>query len=190
MKTYINKHIGFYEVDSELSDNFSKGETEFDYQNGAFVLLDESQLNFKQDNPDASPLEVFKKTLNILELKNKKLQELELYDKSESVNCFFINGEKMWIDRDTRTSLLITADILKDTGDTHITLWSEGINPKSFNVPVDIFIQMLKLIEIYAKTCYNVTSTHKYNINQLTTAEDVINYDFTKDYPDYKRLIL
>lgn len=190
MKTYINKYIGFYEVDSELSYNFSTGTTEFDYQNGAFVLLDEDQLQFKLENPLASPLEVFRKAFDIVELKNKKLQELELYDKSDSVNCFFINGEKMWIDRDTRTSLLLTADIIKDSGETHITLWSEGNNPKSFNVPVETFIQMLKLIEIYAKTCYNVTSTHKYNINQLTIAKDVIKYDFTKDYPEYKRLIL
>jgi hypothetical protein len=55
-------------------------------------------------------------------IKRHKVIEVEKYDKSDAVNCFFINEEKMWIDRNTRTSLLLTADILKNYGETHITL--------------------------------------------------------------------
>ena len=181
MKTYINKYLGFYEVDLELSDIFLTGETEFDYQNGAFVLLDESQLNFKQDNPDASPLEVFKKTLNILELKNRKTKEIDDYDKSDSVNCFYVNSQKMWIDRDTRVSLYHTASIL--TTET-IRLWTQGESPIYFDIERNMFKLLLESIEIYAKAAYDVSSMHKYNVNNLTDYVEILNYDYKSGYPD------
>lgn len=38
--------------------------------------------------------------------------------------------------------------------------------------------------ELYALECYNVTASHKANIEQLTTIEEVEAYDYTIGYPE------
>lgn len=43
---------------------------------------------------------------------------------------------------------------------------------------------MLSALELYALKCYNKTAEHKVNIENMTSVEDIVNYNFTEGYPD------
>jgi hypothetical protein len=93
-----------------------------------------------------------------------KLYDIEMYDKSEEVNSFFVGDIQAWIDRDTRVSLMNSTNILKDLGYETTTLW---LNKHSFTINCEQLIQMLKGLEVYAIQCYNVTEQHKSNMDNL-----------------------
>lgn len=113
--------------------------------------------------------------------KQKKLQEITSYDTSSNVNSFTLDGEQVWLDKDTRVGLMNSTNIQKAAGQENTTLWFEG---KSYTIPCDTAIQMLSALELYALECYNVTAQHKANVEALTTKEEVEAYDYTTGYPD------
>ena len=43
---------------------------------------------------------------------------------------------------------------------------------------------MLDKIEVYALNCFDTTSKHKRNVYQLSTIEEIENYDYTSGYPE------
>jgi hypothetical protein len=43
---------------------------------------------------------------------------------------------------------------------------------------------MLSSLEVYAIQCYNKTTDHIYNVNALTSIDEVVNYDFKSGYPE------
>lgn len=118
---------------------------------------------------------------NIDELKQDVLNQIIEYDKSNNVNCFYINEIPAWIDRDTRVSLMNSTTILKNANQETTTLWLNGM---PFVVNCDLLIQLLGSLEVYALNCYNITEQHKSNVNKLDTIDDVKAYDFTLNYPD------
>lgn len=115
------------------------------------------------------------------ELKSKLLNEIRQYDKSLDVNSFFIGEIQTWIDRDTRVSLMNSANILKEVSQETITLWLDN---QPFTLPCDSAIQMLRSLEVYALQCYNVTAQHKANVSNLNTREEIETYDFKTGYPE------
>lgn len=114
-------------------------------------------------------------------IKTKKIEELMEYDSSTNINEFSVHGINMWLSKDVRVSIKMTLDAAKLQGIENYTLWSET---QGFTLPIDIFINMLMLLETYASQCYNITAQHKINIKFLTSVEEIINYDFTKGYPN------
>ena len=121
---------------------------------------------------EISPLDKAKK--NIL----KKIDE---YDKSANVNSFLLNGVKVWLDKNTRVGLQNSITIEKEAGKTETTLWFNGIKLVIGCTPA---LQMLSVLELYALNCYNKTAEHKNNVQNLTTLEEVLSYDYTQGYPD------
>lgn len=121
------------------------------------------------------------------EIKQEKLQEITEYDKSSDVNSFFVNGVQAWIDRDTRASVAYSTNIRLRNGFENTTLWLNGV---PFEIPCQLLIQLLDSLEIYALDCYNVTEQHKQNIMNLQKYNDVINYDFTVNYPEKLNITL
>lgn len=113
--------------------------------------------------------------------KQKKLQEITAYDTSSNVNGFILDGEEVWLDKDTRVGLMNSTNIQKAAGQETTTLWFEG---KSYTIPCDTAIQMLSALELYALECYNTTAQHKANVEALTTKEEVEAYDYTTGYPE------
>ena len=113
----------------------------------------------------------------------KKVALTREYDKSEAVNSFLINGERMWLDKVTRVGLVNSTQIAKAAGVETIVLWN---GDKSYNIPCDTMLQMLSVLELYAMECYNVTAKHLANINSLDDLNKLWNYNYTKGYP--KRL--
>lgn len=117
-----------------------------------------------------------------LELEKKKvIKAIDNYDVSADVNSFFLNGLQVWLDKSTRVGLMNSLNIEKLAGKETSTLWFGNIK---LDINTEAAIQMLSSLELYALECYNKTAEHKVNIENMTSVEDVINYDFTEGYPD------
>lgn len=104
------------------------------------------------------------------------------YDSSSEVNGFTLNGTTMWLDKQTRTSLMQTVSAGEEDGET--TLWSGTIPPVSFSMKNSVLKQILTELETYAKATYDVTQTHKATVCALNTAEEVLSFDIRADYPN------
>lgn len=113
------------------------------------------------------------------------LANIDMYDRSDNVNHFSVNGYNMWLDKQTRTSLSYTISVEEQTrSDNKTTLWYEGEPPVSFVLPIELLKQMLSSLELYAKDTYNITQNHKAQVCQLNSVKEIINFDITADYPE------
>lgn len=113
--------------------------------------------------------------------KQNILKEIDEYDSSEEVNSFFLNGAKVWLDKDTRVGLMNSLAIEKGAGKEISTLWFNNI---CINISCEAAIQMLSALELYALECYNKTAEHKVNIENLQSEEAVLEYNYTEGYPE------
>lgn len=113
--------------------------------------------------------------------KKEKIADIDVYDKSSAVNGFMYQGAEFWLPRETRVSVMNTANILKAADVAEMTLWLGSVSVK---MPVDTVIMMLGALEQYALECYNRTAQHKFNVSNLTSVGDVESYDVTIGYPD------
>lgn len=124
-----------------------------------------NQSNTKKNN---------RKILNVI----SKINE---YDKSSQVNCVTINGMHTWFDKATRVGLRNSTNVLKKLGNETTSLW---VNNKEITIKCDQLTDMLDKLEIYALNCFDITSKHKRNVYQLSTIEEIENYDYTSGYPE------
>lgn len=120
-------------------------------------------------------------TKTIDSVKALRLSEVDNYDTSEEVNSFVLNGNVVWISKADRVGLMNSINIEKIAGRDTSTLWFNGVK---LVVNIDQAIQLLSMLELYALECYNVTASHKANIEQLTTIEEVEAYNYTIGYPE------
>lgn len=113
--------------------------------------------------------------------KRNAIKAIDTYDASMDVNSFFLNGLQVWLDKSTRVGLMNSLNIEKTAGKETSTLWFGNIK---LDINTEAAIQMLSALELYALKCYNKTAEHKVNIENMTSVEDVVNYNFTEGYPD------
>ena len=102
--------------------------------------------------------------------KKEKLAAILAYDTSSDVNGFMLNGNKVWLDKETRMGLMNSTTIAKSVGQKTTTLWLGSIK---LVVDCDKAIQLLSALEMYALDCFNVTASHKQAVSELTTIEEV-----------------
>lgn len=112
--------------------------------------------------------------------KKEKLAAILAYDTSSDVNGFMLNGNKVWLDKETRVGLMNSTQITRDMGQDTTTLWFDGYK---FEVRCDMAIMLLSMLEMYALECFNVTAAHKKAVSELTTIEEVEAYDYKTGYP-------
>jgi hypothetical protein len=112
--------------------------------------------------------------------KQDKIAELEVYDQSDAVDSFTINGNTMWLTVEERQQIATQISANEAVGRADMTRWFNGI---SYTFPLATWKQMLVALEVYAGDAINVTEAHKAAINALTTVEDVEQYDLTTGYP-------
>ena len=112
-------------------------------------------------------------------VKNRKLAEIDEYDTSDNVNVFYLNGMKVWLDKDTRVGLMNSTNIAKSKKNDTTTLWL-GSNKLVINC--DLAIQLLSDLEMYALDCFNVTASHKKEVSEMTDIEKIYNYDYKAGY--------
>ena len=122
----------------------------------------------------------------IAELKEMKYNEITKYDKSSNVNVFSLNGVDVWLDRDTRVSLMNSTTIAKNMGQENTTLWLGTIK---ITVKCDQAIQLLSALEMYALSCFNKTAEHRNNVEALSTINEIVSYDYTVGYPEKLNLV-
>ena len=113
--------------------------------------------------------------------KRKLINEINAYDTSDEVNSFFLNGIKVWLNKDTRVGLMNSLTIEKNAGKEESTLWFNNI---CITINCDAAIQMLSTLELYALNCYNVTAKHKVAVENLNNLEEALGYDYTVGYPE------
>lgn len=112
--------------------------------------------------------------------KKEKLAAILVYDTSSDVNGFMLNGNKVWLDKETRVGLMNSTKITRDLGHDTTTLWFDGYK---LEVRCDMAIMLLSSLEMYALECFNVTAAHKKAVSELTTIEEVEAYDYKTGYP-------
>lgn len=117
-------------------------------------------------------------TLN--QMKNEKIIDIDNYDKSSEINSFSYQGKEYWLPRETRVSVMNTANILKNNNISDMDLWLDTTHVR---LPVESIIQMLTQLEKYALECYNRTAQHKLNVLNLSTEEEVASYNYKTGYP-------
>ena len=109
-------------------------------------------------------------------------KEVDAYDQSNAVNSLIVNGKEMWFDKVTRTCINYSIQVEKAAGKTETTLYDN--DDMAYVLPIDTAIALFAQLELYAKQCYNVTAAHKAALAELTTVEDVLNYDIKTGYPE------
>ena len=138
-------------------------------------IKNEIYYNIKVDfglEEEISPLEKAKKSV---------IKKIDAYDASDEVNSFFLNGIKVWLNKDTRVGLMNSLTIEKNSGKEESTLWFNNI---CITINCDAAIQMLSALELYALSCYNVTAQHRVAVQNLTTLDAAMDYDYTAGYPE------
>ena len=114
-------------------------------------------------------------------IKDIIIDKITKYDVSENVNLFYLQGNPMWLNDIKRTSLIKRTNIRKSQGAITTVLWDDDNN--KYDIPVDMALNMLNTLEMYALDCYNMTAQHKKNISEMDSIEDVLNYDYMAGYP-------
>lgn len=114
-------------------------------------------------------------------VKNKKIDSIYSYDKSNNVNTFFLNGMAIWLDKTTRAGLKLRFESEIAMGKEETTLWYGNTQ---FNLPLEEAVKMLYAIEVYASTCYDNTQSHLAKVENLQTIEEIESYDITANYPE------
>ncbi len=113
-------------------------------------------------------------------MKEQMKRTIIRFDASSSINNFTVGGVNMWLDKITRTGLLLRFQAEKAVGKIETVLWHEDMQ---FSLPIDNAIQMLYAIELYASATYNKTAEHLANINKLESVDALIAYDYKVGYP-------
>lgn len=159
---------------------------EFKYNNISYWISKQDTIAdlLKRKDLISFPLSVWKDLLeqcyqrvnNSMLLKILKAK-IDNYDISSEVNSFLINGNKFWLDKNTRVGLMHLANCSLDT--VQLVLGDQILT-----IPVDIAKNFLQQLEVYAGQCYLQTQKHLLAIKELKTVEDIINYDYTKGYPE------
>lgn len=131
--------------------------------------MEHSQEDSVQDNSD------------IEELREKKIEEIEEYDKSEEVNSFTYNGINGWIDSPTRTAYSASIQNAELLGETSIDLlFSNTV----LTLDIETAKVVLAKISRYADKCWMVTQKHLSEVKSFKTSKGITDFDVTKDYPE------
>lgn len=112
--------------------------------------------------------------------KAEKIAQIEAYDSSPNVEMFTINDVPMWLGHELRQQIRTSAIAYRASGYNEMTKVFGGAE---FTFEIDVWIQMLNALEVYAAEALNTTERHKNAVTALTSIQDVIDYDYTTGYP-------
>lgn len=165
---------------------FYKNRTPVSYNGRTYINPKEEHILaagwLKYVEPTPTPKE---KTLE--ETIADKVSQILNYDSSSYVNRCYIkindNNYEYWADKLTRASLKSAVEIYAAAGHDIYTL---DLRDKDISIPIncDILLDMLDRLEVYAIECYNVTSQHIHAVKNLTSINNVENYNFKVNYPN------
>lgn len=113
--------------------------------------------------------------------RENKLMEIDTYDNSRSVNIFYLAGQPLWLDVQTRQTLRISIESYQTMGIESVTKW---FNDQQYTFPTTAWLQMLVALEVYAAEALNVTEAHRSAVRHLTSRVEIDEYDVTVGYPE------
>ena len=113
--------------------------------------------------------------------RKRKKDEILRYDSSEEVNAFYMQGQRMWLDKATRAGLMLRLQAEQSMGKETTTLW---YGSHQFELPMANAFQMLYALELYASQCYDNTQRHLAAVDALESKEDIDAYDYRTGYPE------
>lgn len=140
------------------------------------MILEDGWVEWGQ--PELIPQQAFESA------KKDKINEILEYDSSSKVNEFFLGETSIWMDKATRAGLKLRFEAEMAMGKTETVLW---YNNEKFPLKLDVAMQMLYAIELYASACYDNTQLHLANVDALLTTEDISVYNYTTGYPEKLR---
>lgn len=192
MVTYIKRSVPGYIFETEevlspeLFDNI--GQTYEDFLTGSFVLLNEAQVEFHKEHPEASVEEVWNMEIRPVpertaeQARAEMLMKINEYDVSENVNDFTINGAiHAWFTPAERTNYSLSISAAKLLAqDTLVFAVGENV----LQVKTEDAEKMLAAIQLYADGCYMVTKQHQLAVANLTSVEEIDSFDYTAGYPE------
>lgn len=190
---YINKNIGFWEVEIPLTESYKIGTTHGEYLEGAYVVLNESQVAFYNANPGTTPSEVWFMKVDVDDVyiptdeeilfaaKIAKSQRIEAYDNSDDINSFTFEQTVGWIDVPTRSNYRNSVEAATLLEERDITF---ELSDKFFTMSVVTANRLLAKVQRYADACAIITRGHLATVESLTKLDEVNNYEYKVGYPD------
>ena len=197
MITYIRKSIkGYYvEYPNELDPVYWAGKigtTYEDFRNDKWIQLSNEQVAFHVEHPHASISQVLSMTIpeppvhvrTLEEAKQEKIQQIEQYNNSDSVNGFdvVINNETLsdWLTPTERSNYKNSIEAAEMIELSTVSLYVQN---NLITLPIETAKMMLAQIQLYADACYLTTKQNIAEVNALNSIESVDNYDITSNYP-------
>ena len=117
----------------------------------------------------------------IEDYRKRKKDEILRYDSSEEVNAFYMQGQRMWLDKATRAGLMLRLQAEQSMGKETTILW---YGSHQFELPMANAFQMLYALELYASQCYDNTQRHLAAVDALESKEEIDAYDYRTGYPE------
>lgn len=182
---YVRKTLPslYVEYDEKLDEEYWSGKIGYtyeDYENDKWVLLSEEQVAFHYEYPEATVKEVFECD-RLSYAKKRKIAEIDEYDASDSVNCFYLGGQPMWLTYSEREQLATQISAHEAVGRDTMTRW---FGWHEYTFPIASWKHMLLALEIYAGDTLNVTESHKAAVSGMSTVVEVEMFDITAGYPE------
>lgn len=120
--------------------------------------------------------------LTLEQLKQQKLQELSIWDKSLEVNGMSFGNSTIWLKQGNRLSL--TNTILNNRFDKmpESTIIPVTLGVVKTEIPMNILFDILKLIDRYAQKCYNQTGDYFIDISKSDSIDYINSITFTNNY--------
>lgn len=167
-----------------------KGQRTIKDKDGNDKIVNTNTFNPKHEDIIADGWEeyvtpIYERTIE--DYRRDKIREINHYDSSSEVNnCYIktLNSEvSYWANKTERSALKSAVqDCIVIGRDVY------RLDLRDIGVSVDIncnkLLEMLSALEVYAIDCYNKTTDHIFNVNGLTTIEEIENYDYRSGYPE------
>ena len=138
------------------------------------MLLEDGWVVFEPIVPELTEEQI------LTQAKESKILDITEYDTSDSVNIFYVSGMPMWLDKATRSGLMLRFQAEERLGRTETTLWYDNM---MFVLSLNDAFAMLYSLEVYASQCYDNTQRHIANISRMQSVEEIKEYDYRTDYP-------
>ena len=154
-------------------------------KDGMNIYNPTEEMIFADGWEEYSTVEYVPSEEELLQQEQKRMvEDILRYDSSEDVNIFYVQDIPIWLDKATRSGLMLRLQAENIIGITETSLW---YNNMEFKLPVSNATQMLYAIEVYASKCYDNTQYHIAEVYKLKNIDDIRHYDYKVGYPEYLR---
>lgn len=143
-------------------------------------VVDPLHLALANEEELAAILRYFNEFDNIESWKAILKVQIQGYDTSDNVNCFFLDELPFWIDKATRVGLVNSLNMEKNAGRSISTLW---VGNHTIQLSIDLALGLLQALELYALDCYGVTAAHLATVENSNAIDELRDFDKSADYP-------